>query len=71
MIKEIPLKFDLPDWAKYTAVDENGDFCAFEKEPFCLDTVIGEGIFETKDNFILLAKNCVTSNWKESLTQIN
>ena len=64
------LEFEVPEWANFSAVDENGDFCAFESKPFLLDEVVGEGIFETKDNFLLLSKNVSTTNWKESLTSI-
>lgn len=70
MKQQINLNFEFPEWSKYHAIDENGDFCVFETKPFLLDEVVGEGIFETKDNFMLLAKNCSTSNWKESLTAI-
>ena len=42
--------------ATFSAVDENGDFCVFESKPFLLDEVVGEGIFETKDNFMLYQK---------------
>ena len=70
MVHPAKLDFELPDWAKFSAIDENGDFCVFETKPFLLDEVVGEGIFETKDNFMLLAKNCSTTNWKESLTTI-
>ncbi len=64
------LEFEVPEWANFSAVDENGDFCVFESKPFLLDEVVGEGIFETKDNFLLLSKNVSTTNWKESLTSI-
>lgn len=70
MKQQINLNFEMPDWAKYHAIDENGDFCVFETKPFLIDEIVGEGIFETRDNFMLLAKNCSTSNWKESLTAI-
>ena len=70
MMNDVNLVFDFPDWAKYHAVDENGDFCVFADKPFLLDEVPGEGIFETKGDFMLLAKNCFASNWKESLTEI-
>lgn len=70
MAHPVKLDFEFPEWAKYSAIDENGDFCVFETKPFLLDEVVGEGIFETKDNFMLLAKNCSTTNWKESLTAI-
>ena len=59
------LEFQMPDWATFSAVDENGDFCVFESKPFLLDEVVGEGIFEKKDNFMLLSKNITTTNWKE------
>ena len=64
------LEFQVPDWATFSAVDENGDFCVYETKPFLLDEVVGEGIFETKDNFLLLSKNISTTNWKESLIAI-
>ena len=64
------LEFEVPEWANFSAVDENGDFCVFESKPFLLDEVVGEGIFETKDNFLLLSKNVSTTDWKESLTSI-
>mgnify|MGYP003967939481 FL=1 len=64
------LEFEVPVWANFSAIDENGDFCVFESKPFLLDEVVGEGIFETKDNFLLLSKNITTTNWKESLTSI-
>jgi len=70
MKNKVDLLFEMPDWAKYHAIDENGDFCVFETQPFLVDEIVGEGIFETRDNFMLLAKNCSTSNWKESLTAI-
>jgi hypothetical protein len=70
MKQKVELQFEMPDWAKYHAIDENGDFCVFETQPFLIDEIVGEGIFETRDNFMLLAKNCSTSNWKESLTTI-
>lgn len=70
MKQKVELQFEMPDWAKYHAIDENGDFCVFETQPFLIDEIVGEGIFETRDNFMLLAKNCSTSNWKESLTAI-
>tara|TARA_B100001094_G_C18078131_1_gene743710 strand:- start:599 stop:814 length:216 start_codon:yes stop_codon:yes gene_type:complete len=70
MKKTIEIDFNLPDWAKYHATDENGDFCIFEEKPFLLDEIVGEGIFETKSNFMLLAKNCTHSNWKDSLAII-
>ena len=60
----------LYDWAKYQAVDESGDFCVFAEKPFLLDEVLGEGIFETKGDFLLLAKQVSTVNWKESLEEI-
>jgi hypothetical protein len=71
MTKTITLDFDFPHWAKFSAIDENGDFCVFETKPFLLDEVVGEGIFETKDNFMLLAKNCLITNWKDSLNIID
>lgn len=71
MKKQIEMNFEFPEWANYFAVDENGDFCVFDEKPFLVDNIVGEGIFETKANFMLLAKNCVVDNWKESLTQIN
>ena len=64
------LEFEVPDWASYSAIDENGDFCVFETKPFLLDEVVGEGIYESKDDFMLLSKNVSTTNWKESLTPI-
>lgn len=64
------LEFEVPEWANFSAVDENGDFCVFESKPFLLAEVVGEGIFETKDNFLLLSKNVSTTDWKESLTSI-
>jgi hypothetical protein len=70
MKQQINLNFEMPEWAKYHAIDENGDFCVFETKPFLIDEIVGEGIFETRDNFMLLAKNCSTSNWKESLTAL-
>ena len=70
MKRKIEIDFDVPDWAKYYAMDENGDFCVFEEKPFLLDEIVGEGIYETKSNFMLLAKNCTHSNWKDSLTII-
>jgi len=70
MKQKVELQFEMPDWAKYHAIDENGDFCVFETQPFLIDEIVGEGIFETRDNFMLLAKNCSTSNWKESLIAI-
>ena len=70
MKQQINLNFEMPDWAKFHAIDENGDFCVFETKPFLIDEIVGEGICETRDNFMLLAKNCSTSNWKESLTAI-
>ena len=69
-MSEVNLVFNMPDWAKYHAIDENGDFCVFSDKPFLLDEVPGEGIFETKGDFMLLAKNCSVANWKESLTEI-
>ena len=56
--------------AKYSAIDENGDFCVFDEKPFICDEIVGEGIFDTNHNYMLLAKNCIVSNWKESLTEI-
>ena len=70
MTNDVTLLFDMPDWAKYHAVDENGDFCVFAEKPFLLDEVPGEGIFETKGDFLLLAKQVSTVNWKESLEEI-
>ena len=70
MMNNVSLFFDMPDWAKYHAIDENGDFCVFAEKPFLLDEVPGEGIFETKGDFMLLAKQVSTVNWKESLTEI-
>ena len=70
MMNSVSLVFDIPDWAKYQAVDESGDFCVFAEKPFLLDEVPGEGIFETKGDFMLLAKQVSTENWKESLTEI-
>ena len=70
MMNNVNLFFDMPDWAKYHAIDENGDFCVFAEKPFLLDEVPGEGIFETKGDFMLLAKQVSTVNWKESLTEI-
>lgn len=69
MNQQVELTFNIPEWAKYHAIDENGDFCVYEETPFLLDDIVGEGIFETKSNFMLLAKNCISSNWKESLTK--
>ena len=60
----------MPDWAKYHAIDENGDFCVFETQPFLIDEIVGEGIFETRDNFMLLAKNCSTSNLLSLVTDV-
>lgn len=71
MQKQIELNFEFPEWASYHAVDENGDFCVFDEKPFLVDNIVGEGIFETKANFMLLAKNCIVDNWKDSLTKIN
>jgi len=71
MMKTIEMNFELPEWAEYYAVDENGDFCVFDDKPFLVDMIVGEGIFETKSNFMLLAKNCSTNEWKNSLTKIN
>jgi hypothetical protein len=70
MMSNISLVFDMPDWAKYQAVDESGDFCVFAEKPFLLDEVPGEGIFETKGDFLLLAKQVSAANWKESLEEI-
>ena len=70
MTSDVTLLFDMPDWAKYHAVDENGDFCVFSDKPFLLDEVPGECIFETKGDFMLLAKQVSTADWKESLTEI-
>ena len=39
MTNDVTLPFDMPDWAKYHAVDENGDFCVFSDKPFLLDEV--------------------------------
>lgn len=64
------LEFEVPGWANFSAIDENGDFCVFETKPFLLDEVVGEGIYESKDDFMLLSKNVSTTNWKESLTPI-
>ena len=64
------LEFQVPDWANFSAIDENGDFCVFETKPFLLDEVKGEGIYESKDDFMLLSKNVSTTNWEESLTPI-
>jgi hypothetical protein len=71
MKKKVELDFDMPEWAKYHAVDENGDFCVFDEKPFLVDNIVGEGIFETKTNFMILAKNCVVDNWKASLTHLD
>lgn len=71
MKKQIEMNFEFTEWANYYAIDENGDFCVFDEKPFLVDNIVGEGIFETKANFMLLAKNCVVDNWKESLAQIN
>jgi hypothetical protein len=70
MMNDVSLTFDVPDWAKFRAVDESGDFCVFAEKPFLLDEVPGEGIFETKGDFLLLAKQVSTVNWKESLEEI-
>ena len=70
MMNSVSLVFDIPDWAKYQAVDESGDFCVFAEKPFLLDEGPGEGIFETKGDFLLLAKQVSTVNWKESLEEI-
>ena len=70
MSNTVKLDFEFPEWAKYSAIDENGDFCVFAEKPFLLDEVPGEGIFETKGDFMLLAKQVSTVNWKESLTEI-
>ena len=50
MKQKVELQFEMPDWAKYHAIDENGDFCVFETQPFLIDEIVGEGIFETRDN---------------------
>lgn len=70
MLTEMNLTFDFPDWAVYSAIDENGDFCVFDEKPFVVESVVGEGIYETKSNFMLLAKNCVVDDWKKSLNKI-
>ena len=70
MKMQIEMNFDIPEWAKYYAVDENGDFCIFDEKPFIIDNIVGEGIFETKTNFMILAKNCIIDNWKNSLSLI-
>ena len=33
MKQQINLNFEFPEWAKYHAIDENGDFCVFETKP--------------------------------------
>ena len=72
--KEFFFTLDVPDWAKYQAIDESGDFCVFAEKPFLVDENLcgpGEGIFDTKDpRWMLLGKNHSTVNWKESLTEI-
>jgi hypothetical protein len=70
MMMQLDLNFDVPDWASYCATDENGDVCVYEDKPFIIDNIVGEGIFETKTNFMVIAKNCVSSNWKESLIEL-
>lgn len=67
---DLQLKINAPEWAKYSAIDENGDFCVFDEKPFICDEIVGEGIFDTNHNYMLLAKNCIVSNWKESLAEI-
>ncbi len=67
---DLQLKINAPEWAKYSAIDENGDFCVFDEKPFICDEIVGEGIFDTNHNYMLLAKNCIVSDWKESLTEI-
>lgn len=68
---QLELNFNLPEWAKFCATDENGDVCVFEDKPFLIDQIVGEGIYETKTNFMCIAKHCVTPDWKKSLFEIS
>ena len=67
---EVQQRYKVPSWAKYSACDANGDFCVFDEKPYICDEIVGEGIFDTDHNFILLAKNIVVKNWKESLIEL-
>ena len=32
MKMKIEMNFDIPEWAKYYAIDENGDLCIFDEK---------------------------------------
>lgn len=37
---DLQLKINAPEWAKYSAIDENGDFCVFDEKPFICDEIV-------------------------------
>lgn len=66
-MKTIPIPVQVPDWAKWVAQDEGGDWCVYESRPVDSKT----SWFPTDKRLAMcVAGGSPNPNWRETLREV-